>query len=281
MTRIIRFLAFVSTIALTGCGPSNPSQKPDEQIPKAMSVNAQAWAGPSQTGISPQAQFPAHGVWDVLLQKHVSSTGKVDYKGFAADKAELEKYLNHLAKNPAREEWPRTEQMAYWINAYNAFTVKLIIDHYPVASIMKIHGGNPWDVKWIKLGGKTYTLNQIEHDILRPRFNDARIHFAVNCAAASCPPLLYRAWSAANLERYLEQQTRKFINNQKYNLLSADKVQLSKIFEWYAADFDNIIDFLNRYSDTKINPKAKVEYLEYDWGLNEGVGGSGSSSSGR
>ena len=87
------------------------------------------------------------------------------------------------------------KKMAYWINVYNAFTIKMIVDNYPVSSITKLHGGKPWDVKWIELGEKKYSLNEIEHNILRPQFKDARIHFAVNCAAQSCPPILNKAWT--------------------------------------------------------------------------------------
>jgi hypothetical protein len=158
--------------------------------------------------------------------------------------------------------------MAYWINAYNAFTVKLIIDNWPVSSIRDIHNGDPWNVKWIELEGKKYSLNQIENDILRPRYGDARIHFAVNCAAKSCPPLLNRAFTSEQLNAQLDQQARSFINSTQYNSISPQSIQVSKIFDWYAADFGNLIDYLNQYSNTTIRSGAKVSFLEYDWGLN-------------
>ncbi|HHM21907.1 MAG TPA: DUF547 domain-containing protein [Bacteroidetes bacterium] len=193
----------------------------------------------------------------------------MNYTGFKKDKARLEGYLQWLQNNPPQSNWPRQKQMAYWINAYNAFTIKLIADNYPVASITTLEGGKPWDKKWIPIGNKTYSLNQIENDILRPRFKDARIHFAVNCAAQSCPPLLNRAWTADNLEQYLDQRAKTFINNPRYNHITPSKISVSKIFDWYAPDFGNLIAFLNKYSDTKINPDAKVEFLEYEWKLNE------------
>lgn len=211
---------------------------------------------------------PDHTQWNTLLQKHVSATGKVNYAGFKADKAKLQTYLDVLAASPVQDNWSRAEKMAYWINVYNAFTIKLIVDNYPVSSITKLHNGKPWDVKWIKLGNKTYSLNEVENDILRPKYQDARIHFAVNCAAKSCPPLLNRAWTGENLKSYLEKQTAAFINNAKYNTISARKVEVSKIFEWYASDFGNLIEFLNKYSKTSINKGASVSYKEYDWGLN-------------
>ena len=210
-----------------------------------------------------------HDAWDQLLRANVSATGKVNYKGFKAQQAKLDAYLKQLADNPVQAAWSKNEKMAYWINAYNAFTIKLIVDNYPVKSIMDLHGGKPWDVKWIKLGTKTYSLNNIEHDILRPKYKDARIHFAVNCAAKSCPPVLNRAWTAANLNSNFQKQATSFINNSSFNKIAADKIQVSKIFEWYAVDFGNLINYLNKYSSTKINAGAKIEYLEYNWSLNE------------
>ncbi|TNE63806.1 MAG: DUF547 domain-containing protein [Bacteroidetes bacterium] len=210
-----------------------------------------------------------HDSWDALLRKHVSADGKVNYKGFKSDKAALDAYLRTLAQNPPAASWSREKQMAYWINAYNAFTIDLIADHYPVSGIMKLDGGKTWDVQRIVLGEKRYSLNQIENEILRPKFKDARIHFALNCAAASCPPLLNRAYTAENLDRLLEQRTRQFVNNTRYNTLSAQKASVSKIFEWYAADFGDLRTFLNRYSTQKLEKTAKVSFKEYDWSLNE------------
>lgn len=215
-----------------------------------------------------EAGKPSHDQWNELLQKYVSTDGKVNYAGFKKDMPALESYLGGLTRNPVQDDWSRNEKMAYWINAYNAFTVKLIVDNYPVASITKLHNGKPWDVKWIQLGSKTYSLNNIENDILRPKFKDARIHFAVNCAAVSCPPLLNRAWTADKLNQYFEQQAKAFINNPKYNKINANSVEISKIFDWYGGDFGNIIDYLNQYSTTKINSDATVKYMEYDWDLN-------------
>lgn len=219
---------------------------------------------------APAAGKPDHALWDQLLRKHVDEVGRVDYAGFRADRSELDAYLASLRTHPVQDSWSGAEKMAYWINAYNAFTIKMIVKNFPVKSIMDLHGGKAWDVEWIELGDQTYTLNQIENDILRPQFEDARIHFAVNCAARSCPPLLNRAWMASNLEANFEKQARAFINNKKYNRITPNSVQVSRIFEWYAGDFGNLIDFLNRYSTTKIKSGAAVSYLEYDWGLNEG-----------
>lgn len=210
-----------------------------------------------------------HDAWNRLLGKHVSAAGKVDYKGFKADQQALDAYLQQLAANPPAGTWTRADQMAYWINAYNAFTIDLIVDNYPVSSILKLDGGKTWDVKRILLGGKKYSLNQIENEILRPEFKDARIHFALNCAARSCPPLYNKAFTAKNLERALEQRTRQFINDARFNTLSAGKASVSKIFEWYAADFGDLKTFLNKYAGVKMDAGASIGFVEYNWELNE------------
>ena len=216
-----------------------------------------------------EEQAFSHQLFDELLQKYVSASGKVNYKGIKADRSKLDAYISLLSQTALQSRWPRKEKMAYLINAYNAYTIQLIIDNYPVSSITNLHGGSPWKVKLANLGGKKYSLDQIENEILRPQFKDARIHFAVNCAAKSCPPILNRAWTAQNLNRYFEQQARKFINNSAFNQISATEVKISKIFEWYAVDFGNIIDYLNKYSKTTIQSNAKVTYMEYNWALNQ------------
>jgi hypothetical protein len=204
-----------------------------------------------------------------LLKKHVSKVGRVNYKGLKADKFKLDDYCNLLAANPVEKKWTKDKKLAYWINAYNAFTLKLIVDNYPVKSITDLHGGKPWDEKWIKIGVTKYSLNQIENEIIRPQFKDARIHFAVNCAAKSCPILMNGAFFENNLNAQLERQTIAFINNSTANTLSVDKIQVSKIFEWYAVDFGNLKTFINKYSSTKVNADATITYKEYNWKLNE------------
>ena len=218
---------------------------------------------------SPTSASVSHTIWDGLLRANVSSSGKVNYAAIKRQEATLDSYLALLAANPIKSSWTRNEKMTYWINAYNAFTVKLIVKNYPVGSITDLHGGKPWDKKWIKLGTKTYSLNNIENDILRPKYKDARIHFAVNCAAKSCPKIHNRAWTPNNLNTLFQRQTKAFINNTAHNKISANSIKISKIFEWYKGDFGNIIDYLNKYSITKINKDAKVEYLEYNWQLNK------------
>lgn len=224
---------------------------------------------PKKEVVKPTPPAFSHTAWNTLAQKHISAAGKVNYKGFKADIAAFDAYLKSLADNPVQSSWTREEKMAYWINAYNAFTIKLIVDNYPVKSIMDLEGGKPWDKKWIKLGGKTYSLNNIEHDILRPTYKDARIHFAVNCAAKSCPPVWNQAWTAKNLNGQLARSAKQFINNTKYNKVGGSEASISKIFEWYAVDFGDIITYLNKYATTKVAAGTTVTYQDYNWALNE------------
>ena len=216
----------------------------------------------------PTPQPPSHSAWDQLLQKHVSQSGQVDYAGFQRDQDQLNAYLKNLSDQLPKSSWERDARLAYWINAYNAYTVKLILDHYPVKSIRDIYDGSPWDAKWIKLEKEIFSLNRIEHQIIRKRFDEPRIHFAVNCAAQSCPPLLNRAFTAEKLEEMLQSATRDFVNDPAYNKISTNTLRLSKIFDWYAEDFKNIRRFINQYSATAISADISIDYLDYDWSLN-------------
>lgn len=215
---------------------------------------------------------PNHQGWDVLTKKYVSSIGKVNYKGIKADISKVNTYLAHLKNNSPKKEWSKNEKLAYWINLYNASTVYLIASNYPVASITKLNGGKPWDKKFVKAGDKTYSLNEIENTIVRPRFKDPRIHAALNCAAVSCPKLLNGAYLPKKLNTQLDQQTKAWINDATKNKLSENKAQLSQIFDWYKVDFkEGVVVFINKYISTGIalEAKAKITYLEYNWGLNE------------
>ena len=220
---------------------------------------------------------PSHQQWDKLLKKHVDAKGMVNYKGFKQDKSELGAYLKLLSENPPQKNWSKEDQMAYWINAYNAFTVDLILQKYPVKSIKDIAGSiykvnTPWDIKFINIGGKKYDLNNIEHGILRKNYNDPRIHFALVCASISCPRLPNDAYTGAQLNAQLEDAGRDFLGDRSKNRISADRADLSKYFSWYKGDFTkggSLADFINKYSQTKINSSTKIGSIEYNWSLNE------------
>lgn len=211
-----------------------------------------------------------HEQWDALLKKHVSSSGKVDYKGFLKNKNELNNYLRTLENNIPNKSWSKNAVLAYWINTYNAYTIKLIIDNLPVKSIKEIN--NPWGKKNIKVGDQIYSLEQIENQFLR-KMNDPRVHFSINCASYSCPNLSKEAYTESKLNKQLTQAAKNFINDKSKNTFGGvSKIEISEIFEWFENDFKtkgSLIDFLNEYSHTKISNNAKITYKDYNWNLNE------------
>ncbi|MCX2744209.1 DUF547 domain-containing protein [Mangrovivirga sp. M17] len=222
---------------------------------------------------------PDHSAFSKLLNKYVDKEGMVDYKSMLTEKETLESYLNKLSSNPPSKDWTREEQLAYWINAYNGFTLKLILDNYPVKSIKDLHptvkipGVNTvWHKKFFKINGVDFNLDAIEHSILRNDFKEPRIHFAINCASISCPPLRNEAFFPSILNKQLDEQARHFINDQERNKLTKDKIEISKIFKWFTGDFTKkgtLIDYLNKFAETSIREDADIEYMEYDWTLNE------------
>jgi Protein of unknown function, DUF547. len=223
------------------------------------------------------SQPVTHELWDSLVKTHVSEAGVVNYDGFVQDKAKLQNYLDLISKaHPNETNWTRNEQLAYWLNAYNAFTVKLIVDDYPIKSIKNVKKGIPfintvWDIKFIKIEGAKYDLNNIEHGIIRPKFKDPRIHFAANCAAISCPRLRNEAYTAEKLDSQLDDQARYFLRNLGKNNITAEQVKLSKILKWYGGDFDEyggVRKFVNDYGPHTFANSVDIEYLDYLWPLN-------------
>jgi len=222
---------------------------------------------------SPNTNSPVtvnHGQWDKLLKKHVNSRGFVDYKAFQEDKSELDAYLKMLSELEPSENWSVQELLAYYINLYNAATVQLILDNYPLESIKDINGA--FTKAFVKIKKKELSLGGIENGVLR-KMNEPRIHFAINCASFSCPKLLNEAFMASKIDEQLEQVTVEFINGNK-NEISKNNPKFSKIFDWYGSDFKvdgkkDIIGYVNQYSETKINPETEYSFLEYDWSLNE------------
>ncbi|WP_157975922.1 DUF547 domain-containing protein [Lewinella sp. IMCC34191] len=220
-----------------------------------------------ETDDSYQNKGPSHAAWSELLASSVSKSGEVDYGKIRENIEKLNNYLETLADDVPDATWSSEEALAYWINTYNAFTIKLIIDNWPVKSIREID--EPWDTKFIVLDGASYSLNQIEHEIIRPNFAEPRIHFALVCAAASCPPLATTAYTAENLDSMLDRQTRNFINNEEFNVTQEEVVRVSPLFDWYGEDFDDVTAFLNRYLRTDIPPAKQLYFLDYDWSLND------------
>ncbi|UOQ68976.1 DUF547 domain-containing protein [Hymenobacter volaticus] len=221
-----------------------------------------------------------HSAFDKLLKKYVNAQGLVDYKAWKTDQAAFNQYLALLSKNPPAASWSKAEQMAYWINAYNAYTIRLILDHYPVQSIKDIGTKiqipfvtTPWAAKFFTIGGTKMSLDNIEHGTLRKQYNDPRIHFALVCASLSCPRLRNEAYTAAKLDSQLDEQGRDFLRNPAKNKPGKTSAQLSKYFDWYKGDWtannQTVVGWVNKYAATKLDNTAKISYLDYNWSLNE------------
>lgn len=206
---------------------------------------------------------------DRALAKCVTADGRVDYKGLKknADFAQAKKIIKTLLPQGT---WTREDELAFWINVYNIYTIDLVASKYPLKSIKDIP--NAWDSLFVELKDKKYSLNQIEHTILRRKYNEPRIHFAINCAASSCPPIQNKAFRSVGIYKALDALASDFINNPEYNRITADKAELSQIFEWYRDDFcvkKSLVDFINGYSKVKMNTMAEITYIPYNWKLNK------------
>jgi hypothetical protein len=218
------------------------------------------------------------------LQRYTEN-GLVDYAGFAADPS-FAGYLGTLASTIPESLATDEERLALWLNAYNAYTIKLVIDRSPLESIRDIGLGlpvlsGPWSISFANVGGVEYTLNAIEHDIIREVFKDARIHFALVCAALSCPRLRQEAYEGRVLNQQLDDDARRFITDTSRNRFDPAnrRVSLSKIFDWYASDFEqdggSLRLFLTKYLDSPESREllwsrdVTIDYLPYDWSLNK------------
>ena len=241
-----------------------------------------------------------HASWTTLLRQHVrlvrsGQATQVAYAGFKADRAALKAYLDSLSAvtRAAFAGWPRAERQAFLINAYNAFTVELILTRYPDLKSIKVLGSllsSPWKPKWITLLGNQVSLDDIEHAMLRKRgdYDDPRVHFAVNCASIGCPALREEAFVAARLDAQMDEQTVRFMSDRTRNRWNPQRgrLELSKIFDWYGEDFrlghrgiGSLQAFAARYADQLADAPADREriraggvdiaYTDYDWALND------------
>lgn len=223
-----------------------------------------------------------HAGFTNVLAEYVRN-GKVDYAALKKSPAKLNAYLHVLAavSKPTFEKWNRNQQMTFLINLYNAATLKLIIDHYPVKSIKDIGGffRNPWKIAGVPLFGGKVTLDHVEHDLLRARFGDPRIHFAVNCASIGCPELRKEAFDAARLDAQLDEQGRRFLGDKSKNRLDANRktLYLSPIFKWFESDFTGHSGTLEKFVAPYFNDADRevikrgglsIKYTDYDWSLN-------------
>ena len=232
---------------------------------------------PAPRAVSAAANALDNTLYAELLRRYVEDEA-VDYKAMQRERSKLDRYLKGFeATDPSK--LGRDDRFAFYINAYNAYTLKLVLDHYPVESIKDIGGWlkSPWKIEFCNIGGELLTLDDIEHDILRPRFKDARVHFAVNCASKGCPPLRPEPYEGSRLDEQLDDATRSFLNDPRNTRLEGDILWVSKIFSWFGEDFDNDpADFVLRHAQGDLKTKLKerkgsvrVKYLDYDWSLND------------
>lgn len=200
-----------------------------------------------------------------FFAKHVSE-GKVDYPSIHSDQTELGELIAYIEKN----EWTAEDEKAYLINVYNLLVLNKIIQHYPISSPMEVDGF--FDKKDIIINNEKTSLNILENEILRPKYQDARLHFVLVCGAIGCPPLVNFAYQPASLEDQLEKQTKSAINDPTFIHQKENTNQLSEIFNWYQSDFGgNIketIAFINRYRQDSLDPNQKTVFYPYDWTLN-------------
>ncbi len=231
---------------------------------------------PQQTGTTPVS----HELFDELLAKYVGDDGMVDYEAFRSERGKLQEYLELLTSNPPNDEtWTSGDKLAYWINVYNAFTIDLILEYYPVASIKDIGSSiqvpfvnTPWDLKLIEIDGEKYDLNNVEHNILRKVFDEPRIHFAINCASLSCPKLRREAYKGELIDRQLQEQAMDFMNDPFRNEVTSQSAELSKLFKWWQADFTRhgtLREYINRFALEPLDEGGEIDYKEYDWSLND------------
>lgn len=245
-------------------------------------TNTQTW---NRSDESNQALID-HQAWQKILDgflksDHPSGVNRFRYRQVGAgEKKALKSYLMELQQIDPRT-YRRSEQIAYWINLYNALTVDIILDHYPVKSIKKIGKGlfsfGPWDDDIARVAGENLTLNDIEHKILRPLWQDSRIHYAVNCASYGCPNLAATAYTASNTDSLLDQGASDYVNHRRGVRFEGGKLTVSSIYHWYSEDFGGsdrkLIIHLKRYAKPELRQEldryhGSIDH-EYDWSLND------------
>ena len=226
-----------------------------------------------------------HSEWNAFLGRYVQvQQGDVYRFNYAevtaSDRTQLQSYLATMSATPI-SEFNRNEQLAYWINLYNALTVEIILQHYPVDSIREISfslfTSGPWREKLIRVEDEELSLDDIEHRILRPIWKDPRIHYAVNCAAIGCPNLQSNAFSAGNTDAMLDRAAREFINHPRGVSVSYGELRVSGIYDWFEEDFGGddagVIAHLKQYADTKLQAslagKKRIGQYHYDWTIND------------
>jgi hypothetical protein len=218
-----------------------------------------------------------HTHLDALLQKYTKKEHfqtLVNYKGIKNHHGELKIYLNEIKKLTKKEfeSFSSNQKLSFWINVYNAYTLELIMTHYPVKSIKDIGSffSGPWSQKVVDVFDEKLSLDNVEHDIIRTKFSEPRIHFAVNCASIGCPSLLREAFTAVKLEDQLQKSSNNFLDNKNKNYSKGKMLYLSKIFDWYGDDFKKKYGSYKKYIKKHygVSGNMSVKFLDYDWKLN-------------
>lgn len=236
-------------------------------------------------GAAPTGFDHQHTLWGRVLQGFVRDA-RVDYAGLKARPADLDAYLGTLAATSPEDfaRWPREQRLATLLNLYNAQTLRLIADHHPIASIKSIGllPGAAWKMKAVKFGGRTMSLDELEHGILRKEYQEPRVHFALVCGARGCPPLRGEPYLADQLDRQLDDQGRLFLADPTRNRVdpATGTLWLSPIFDWFKADFTGqggtLPGFVARFlpesarNQLATMKEPRIRFTEYDWGLNGG-----------
>jgi|GEM_PF-410207 len=261
-------------VKMRDTGASNSDTQDDDRTAnkKSSQVSNDQTSRPAPSDIEVETALSKidhqHKAWDKLLKKYVDAAGLVDYDTWYSEMAGLDSYLVTLQGAQGIKSWTADQQLAYWINSYNAHTIKLVLESYPVKSIKKLNGGQPWKMVWIPSEIGELSLDAIENEIIRPQFGEPKIHFALVCAAISCPVLSQDAYTASKLDEQLEISTRKFMNSQ-WNQISPTEMKLSPLFDWYAADFGDVKEFVRKYSRVPLEDEVSISYTSYDWNLNK------------
>lgn len=264
----------VIVLLATACNPPLPSEQ--------------------QAPFPPTKQLREDGPMEAysnMLRKRVNRKGDVHYAGIQADDAALRGYLRYMGeRHVLLQKAPPPEQLAYWINVYNAGAIMLVVGHYPIRSVLEVdldfdatigidyvalndtHPEHPFDKAFIKLADRMYSLNEIRNEVIRKQFADPRVHFALVDGTASAPRLRRELYTKDNLEERLELATREFLSTPMKNVLNPNEPRISQLFERYATDFgpdeQGVITFINRYIPVELNPDAEITYVAYDWRLN-------------
>lgn len=273
-----RLVVLLGVILVSGCTSIERLALPEPAL------KDEYWA----QNVADSAATIDHGLWQAFLDRYVSTdshgVNRVDYGAVGpGDRAKLKRYLGDLEAIPIHE-YQRNEQLAYWVNLYNAKTVDIVLDHYPVSSIRDIKLGDgfivvgPWGAPVLRVSGRELSLNNIEHAIIRPVWQDQRIHYVLNCAAVGCPNLGRQAYSGEGIDAAMTAAAEAYINDPRgVQFYGRERLQLSKIFAWFREDFggkpQSVLQSVARHAkpslSTRLEGRDRIDRYVYDWALND------------